>query len=68
MTDGIHITGEHMEWVCQKFGQKVDSEDARCQHKELYCKFRSSCLIYFTEREAEKERAEAHKEQEATCK
>jgi hypothetical protein len=44
-----------MEVMCEKYKQKMDSEDAVCQHPDEYCKFRTSCLIHFMEKERTRE-------------
>jgi len=40
-----------MELICEKYGQKMDSESARCHHPDEYCKFRSACIIHYIGRE-----------------
>lgn len=45
-----------MELICEKFKEKVNSEDPVCSHQEDYCKFRTACLIHFMEREKKLEK------------
>lgn len=45
---------ENMEWICQKNGLRLQSDTPHCGHKEGYCKYRTSCLIWFHERERKK--------------
>ncbi len=40
-----------MELLCEKYKEKVDSENARCAHPVEYCRFRTSCIIHFMEKE-----------------
>jgi len=40
-----------MELECEKYKEKVDSENAVCRHPDDYCQFRSGCIIRFMERE-----------------
>ena len=40
-----------MELVCEKYKEKVDSEEAVCRRPTEYCKFRNACLIHFLTRE-----------------
>ncbi|WP_446010349.1 hypothetical protein [Candidatus Electrothrix sp.] len=40
-----------MELECAKYGDKMDAEQAACQHPGDYCQHRSSCMIQFIERE-----------------
>jgi phosphoribosyl-AMP cyclohydrolase len=44
-----------MELFCEKYKEKLDSEDVRCQHPEDYCQHRKSCLIHFMEQESRRE-------------
>lgn len=43
--------GSVMELECLKFNEKMPSEGAHCRHLEGYCKYRTSCIIYFIEKE-----------------
>jgi phosphoribosyl-AMP cyclohydrolase len=36
-----------MDLFCEKYNEKVDGENARCNHPKEYCKFRTACIIYF---------------------
>ncbi len=51
-----------MELVCDKFGEKMESNDAQCSHSNDYCKFRKKCLIHFIglESKREKEKQKSH--------
>jgi len=40
-----------MELECEKYKEKVDSENAVCRHPDDYCQFRSGCIIRFMEKE-----------------
>jgi hypothetical protein len=40
-----------MELECIKFNEKVPADDAYCRHPDDYCKYRTSCIIYFMEKE-----------------
>jgi hypothetical protein len=51
-----------MELICAKYGDKMSSKEAKCQHPEDYCKFRSSCMIYFIGREKERENRQSENE------
>ncbi len=42
-----------MELVCEKYNEKMESEDACCKHTGDYCKFRTSCIIHFMESDRE---------------
>jgi len=36
-----------MDLYCEKYKEKVNSENARCTHPKEYCKFRTACIIHF---------------------
>ncbi len=38
-------------YFCSKYKYPLCEECARCPDPELYCKFRSSCIIHFLEKE-----------------
>jgi len=40
-----------MELECIKYKEKMDSAGAYCRHPDDYCKYRTSCIIHFTEKE-----------------
>ncbi|HEB70669.1 MAG TPA: RNA polymerase II-associated protein [Desulfobulbus sp.] len=40
-----------MELECEKYKDKVDSENAVCRHPDDYCQFRQGCIIRFMEKE-----------------
>ena len=52
-----------MDLICEKHQDKVDSENPRCSHPDEYCKFRTSCMIAFLEKENKWEQRK--KEQDA---
>ena len=35
---------------CMKYNRYQDSRDPHCTDPELYCKYRTSCLIHFMEK------------------
>ena len=35
---------------CMKYNRYQDSREPRCADPELYCKYRTSCLIHFMEK------------------
>jgi hypothetical protein len=37
--------------TCDKYKIKMESETARCEHLEEYCKLRGACIINFLTRE-----------------
>jgi hypothetical protein len=43
--------GSGARFDCQKHRIQMAAAGARCKDPELYCKFRSACLIHFLERE-----------------
>ena len=44
-----------MEVVCEKYGEKEDSQTAVCKRPGEYCKFRGACLIHFLSRRKSEE-------------
>ena len=40
-----------MELECQKFKESMPSDKAYCRHTGDYCKYRTSCIIWFLEKE-----------------
>ena len=48
-----------MELVCEKYKDKVDSDDPVCRHPDDFCRTRSGCIIHYMEKE--KERAQREK-------
>ena len=40
-----------MELVCEKYKERIDSQEAVCRRPTEYCKFRNACLIHFLARE-----------------
>lgn len=52
-----------MKLVCEKYKESMDSEGAACRHPDDYCSTRSSCMIYFIEKERRRaEKTEKEKE------
>ena len=51
-----------MELFCEKYKEKVDSEDAQCSHPGEYCRFRTSCIIHFMEKERDLEQRKKTKD------
>lgn len=43
-----------MELECTKFNERMKAEGAFCRHPDDYCKYRTSCIIYFIEKENNK--------------
>ena len=46
-------------FLCMKHDQYLCEECLKCQNPELYCKFRSSCPIWFLEKRGGKKLLEA---------
>ncbi|MDZ7641134.1 MAG: RNA polymerase II-associated protein [Desulfurivibrio sp.] len=44
-----------MELLCEKYGEKMARQEARCRHPGEYCKFRSSCVINMLGREDDRD-------------
>ena len=44
-----------MEFICEKYKEKVDSDEPVCRHPDDYCRTRSSCIIHYMEKEKERE-------------
>jgi|MTBAKSStandDraft_1061840.scaffolds.fasta_scaffold02408_13 hypothetical protein len=40
-----------MELECFKYKERMSPETAVCRHPGDYCKYRTSCIIYYLERE-----------------
>ena len=40
-----------MELECEKYHEKIDSEQAACRHSGDYCQYRTSCMIHFIEKD-----------------
>lgn len=40
-----------MELECLKFNEKMASDGAYCHHPDDYCKYRTSCIINYLEKE-----------------
>lgn len=37
-----------MEFVCEKYKERMAAAGAVCRHPQEYCKFRTSCIIHFS--------------------
>ncbi len=46
---------EPMELVCEKYKEKVDSDEPVCRHPDDYCQTRISCIIQYMEKERKRE-------------
>ncbi len=44
-------------YTCSKYGLRMHPSTASCKDPKLYCKFRSSCLIHFLEKERRAQRS-----------
>jgi phosphoribosyl-AMP cyclohydrolase len=53
-----------LDLLCEKYKEKVDSDQAVCSHPVEYCRFRTSCMIHFIEKENKRE--QRSKKQEKT--
>lgn len=40
-----------MELECEKYHEKMDSEQAACRHPGDFCQHRTSCMIHFIEKD-----------------
>ena len=47
--------GAVLDLLCEKYKEKVDSEQARCAHPGEFCRFRTACMIHFIEQENKRE-------------
>lgn len=47
--------GAMLDLMCEKYKEKVDSEQARCSHPGEFCRFRTACMIHFIEQETKRE-------------
>ena len=56
--------GDVVDLLCEKYKEKVDSDQARCSHPVEYCRFRTSCMIHFMEKENEREERRRKQEEE----
>jgi hypothetical protein len=57
-----------MELFCEKYKEKVESENPKCHHPEDYCQHRQSCLIHFMEQENRRESEREAKGKKEKCK
>ena len=49
-------------YLCMKYNQYLCKECLRCQDPEIYCKFRSSCPIWFMQKKGIEDWAGADEE------
>jgi hypothetical protein len=42
--------GHPQQLPCLKYNRYQESREPRCSDPELYCKYRTSCLIHFMQR------------------
>jgi hypothetical protein len=42
---------ENISYLCMKYNRHQQGDQLACQDPGLYCKYRSSCLIHFKEKE-----------------
>lgn len=40
----------HIRYLCMKYNRHQQGEQLACQDPDLYCKYRSSCLIHYQEK------------------
>lgn len=45
-----------MELECEKYKEKIDSENPACRHPDDYCQYRTTCIVQFMEKENKRER------------
>ncbi len=50
-----------MELVCGKLNKKLDEGDANCPHGNNYCKFRTSCVIHYIEKQEKLKKCNSEK-------
>jgi hypothetical protein len=51
MYDSHHEDENQTTFICSKYGQRMPEASAACKDPKLYCKFRTSCLIHFMEKQ-----------------
>lgn len=60
--DGVGEPSETAEgpatisYLCMKYNRHQQGPDLACQDPELYCKYRTSCLIHFKEKQDRQDR------------
>ena len=43
-----------VRYLCMKYNRHQEGEEIACRDPDLYCKFRSSCLIHYQEKRRRK--------------
>jgi len=44
-----------MAFICEKYKEEVEEENASCQHPHDYCQFRAACIINFMGQERQRQ-------------
>jgi hypothetical protein len=47
--------GHPQQLPCLKYNRYQDIRDPRCSDPELYCKYRTSCMIHFMQKNNERQ-------------
>ncbi len=55
----METAGEKKHYRCEKHQEDLDSCCPKCKDPELYCKFRTACVIHFLEKESRNTEDEA---------
>ena len=50
--------GDKPQLPCAKYNRYQDRRDPHCSDPELYCKYRTSCLIHFMEKTSQRRDAD----------
>ena len=45
-----------VRYLCMKYNRHQEGEEIACRDPDLYCKFRSSCLIHYQEKHRRRKR------------
>jgi hypothetical protein len=48
------VDGHPPQLLCQKYNRDVDGQEPRCGDPDLYCKYRTACLIHFMQKNRER--------------
>jgi hypothetical protein len=46
--------GQQPQLLCQKYNRHADGPEPRCGDPDLYCKYRTACLIHFMQKNRER--------------
>jgi len=62
--ENSEVTGEEAEdgnirYLCMKYNRHQQGKQITCQDPDLYCKYRSSCLIHYQEKQRRRRQANA---------